>query len=126
MMRKLVGLGLVAALLAVCGSRDAAHAQDKRTGSVVGQLKSKKDTPNGKNVTIEVLAAGEEKARPYRVQYDPKVKGPIPEVLKAVRAAKVGDRVEFDWVDTGEGLAIKKFQVLRKSGDDKKPGGDKK
>jgi hypothetical protein len=31
-----------------------------------------------------------------------------------VKAANVGDRVQFDWLDTGEGLAITKFEVLKK------------
>jgi hypothetical protein len=44
------------------------------------------------------------------------VKGPMPEVLKKVRAAKVGDRVQLEWIDTGEGLAITAFQVLKKAG----------
>ena len=92
-----------------------APGQEKRTGKVTGELKSMKDTPNRKNVVIEVRADGEEKARSYRVQYDPAVKGPIPDVLKAVKAASVGDRVELDWVDTGEGLAITKFAVLKKA-----------
>jgi hypothetical protein len=53
--------------------------------------------------------------RSYRVQYDPKAKGPIPSVLEAVRAAKVGDRVQLEWIDTGEGLAITAFEVLKKA-----------
>jgi len=99
----------------------SAGAQDdkKRTGSVVGTLKSQKPTKDGKNSIIEVLAPGEEKPRSYHVVYDPKIKGPIESVLKAVRAAKVGERVEFDWVETGHGPAIKTFRVLVKSGDKK-------
>lgn len=115
MMRHLIGFSFAAAVVALSGSTETAVGQEKRTGSVVGEIKSRKDTPNGKNVMIEVLAAGEEKARSYRVQYDPSAKGPIPEVLKVVRGAGVGDRVEFDWIDTGEGLAIKKFAVLKKA-----------
>ena len=119
MFRNCVGFGVAAVfLLAALGG--PARGEEKRTGSITGEIKSKKDTPNGKNVVIEVLAAGEEKPRPYRVQYDQKAKGPIPEVLKAVRAAAVGDKVEFDWVDTGEGLAIKRFQVLKKGDGGKK------
>jgi hypothetical protein len=38
----------------------------------------------------------------------------MPEVLKAVRAANVGDRVQLDWIDTGEGPAITQLEVLKK------------
>ena len=61
------------------------------------------------------LAPGEEKARGYHVLYDAKIKGPDPKVLHAVRSAKVGDRVEFDWVQTGHGPAIKSFRITRKA-----------
>jgi hypothetical protein len=87
----------------------------KRTGSTTGEVKSQRPTPNGKNVFIEVLAPGEEKARSYRVAYDPKAKGPIAKVLESVKAAKVGDRVQLEWIDSGEGLAITAFEVLKKS-----------
>jgi hypothetical protein len=113
--------------LVLCTTSDA-QEKKKRTGNVTGDLVSSKATPNGKNVLIEVLAQGEEKARSYRVIYDKESKGPLPKVLEAVRAAKVGDRVELAWVDTGEGLAITSFQVLKKAKDDKKdaPEKDKK
>src|SRR5262245_35329311 len=116
MRHKLVGYCLFIAGLAVCLA-DAAQKQKKRSGSLTGELKSQKPTPNGKNTVIEVLSPGEEKARSYRVLYDAKAKGPIPSVLEAVRAAKVGDRVQLEWVDTGEGLAIKAFEVLTKKKD---------
>jgi hypothetical protein len=116
MSRKINLVCIAFACLLVWGISNEAQSQEKRKGTISGEIKSKKDTPNKKNVIIEVLAAGEEKARPYRVQYDPKVKGPMPEVLKAVKASNVGDRVQFDWIDTGEGLAITKFEVLKKSG----------
>jgi hypothetical protein len=123
-LRCVIAFGLAAAVAVLAGTADPARAQEKkaekRSGSVTGELKSRKDTPNGKNVTVEVLAAGEEKARSYRVMYDPAVKGPLPDVLKAVKAANVGDKVELDWVDTGEGLGIKKFAVLKKGTGDKK------
>ena len=105
-----------AALLAVGGIGAESSGQEPRSGSITGELKARKDSRDGKNTTVEVLAPGEEKARSYHVQYDPKVKGPIPDVLKAVRAAAVGDTVEFDWVATGHGPAITKFQVLKKGG----------
>jgi acylphosphatase len=91
---------------------DAPDAKEKRSGTISGEVKAKKEQNN--NVVIEVLAPGEEKPRPYFVQYDPKIKGPLPEVLKAVRAAKIGDRVVFDWEATGHGPAIVKFEVLKK------------
>lgn len=88
-----------------------------RTGTIIGELKSRSNTKDGKNSTIEVLAPGEEKARSYFVNYDPAIKGPLPKVLEAVRAAKVGDRVEFEWVGTNHGPAITKFKVLPKRGE---------
>lgn len=121
MIRKAVVLSFVLAFVALCTFSDAQEKdKKKRTGSVTGELKSRKDTPNKKNVFIEVLAAGEEKARTYRVQYDPKIKAPIADVLAAVKAAAIGERVQLDWIDTGEGLAITAFQVLKKKTDDKK------
>src|SRR5262249_9904306 len=68
----------------------AGHGKaEKRSGTIAGEIKSKKE--HGKNIVIEVLAPGEEKARSYFVQWDSKVNGPMPEVLKAVRAANVRD-----------------------------------
>jgi hypothetical protein len=90
-------------------------ANDTRSGTIAGEVKSKKE--QGKNIVIEVLAPGEEKARSYFVQFDPKIKGPIPEVLKAVAAANVGDRVVFDWEATNHGPAIVKFQVAKRTAD---------
>jgi hypothetical protein len=110
----MAGCSLVFAL-AVVVTVGGAQDQKKRSGTLTGEIKSQKKTPNAKNVIIEVLASGEEKARAYRVLYDAKVKGPIPTVLEAVSAAKVGDRVQLEWVDTGEGLAIKSFEVLKKA-----------
>jgi hypothetical protein len=115
MLRKIVGMSLLATLMVAFGFPAAAQEQKKRTGILTGELKLQMATPNGKNTIIEVLAPGEEKARSYRVQYDPKAKGPIPSVLEAVRAAKVGDRVQLEWIDTGEGLAITAFEVLKKA-----------
>jgi hypothetical protein len=97
----------------------AGHSKDgKRSGTIAGEVKSKK--AQGKNVVIEVLAPGEEKARSYFVQFDPKIKGPIPEVLSAVRAADVGDQVLFDWEATNHGPAIVKFEVRKKKKAEKK------
>lgn len=86
---------------------------EPRSGSISGEVKSTKEQNN--NVTIEVLAPGEEKARSYFVQWDQKLKAPMPEVLKAVKAAKVGDKVAFDWEATNHGPAIVKFEVLKKT-----------
>jgi hypothetical protein len=112
---RLLVWSLVFALFAAYSTSSAQVEKKNRTGTVTGELKSQKPTPNGKNVTIEVLAPGEEKARPYRVAFDPTVKGPIPKVLEAVKAAKVGDRVQLEWTDRGEGLVITAFEVLKKS-----------
>lgn len=126
MFRKFVVLGFVAALVALCGYSDAQDKDKKRrTGTVTGELKSRKDAPTGKNVIVEVLGAGEEKARSYRVAYDPAVKGPIRKVLEAVRAAKIGDRVRLDWIE-GEGFNITAFEVLKKNSEKKDDGTDKK
>lgn len=96
MFRGLVVLNLAFAVFVFVGAEGVAQEKKKRSGTLVGEIKSTKPTPNGKNTIIEVLAPGEEKARLYRVQYDPKVKGPMPKVLEAVRAAKVGARVQFE------------------------------
>jgi len=92
-------------------SKEHSVSEPQRSGTVTGVIRSKKD--QGKNVVLEVQAPGEEKARPYFVQFDPKVQGPIPEVLQAVRAAPVGSQVHLEWVATGHGPAIVRFQVLR-------------
>lgn len=115
-MLRRVFMSFVAALPAACLTGEA-RAQERKTGTITGEIKSKKATPDGKNVIIEVLAPGEEKARPYHVIYDPAVKGPIKAVLHDVRAAKVGDVVMFDWTDTGHGPAMKTFKVLKKGSD---------
>jgi hypothetical protein len=93
------------------------ESKEVRSGTIAGEIKAKKE--EGKNIVIEVLAPGEEKPRAYFVQYDPGLKRPIPEVLEAVRAAKVGDRVVFAWEATGHGPAIVKFKVAVKGGDKK-------
>jgi hypothetical protein len=112
MFPRIVGTSLVVMWMVVWGF--AAEQEKPKTGTIIGERKSKKDTADGKNTVIEVLAPGEEKARKYHVMYDPKAKAPIQVVLKVVRAAKVGDRVEFEWVQTGHGPMVKAFKVLRK------------
>lgn len=104
---------LIGCLLAVAATQ--AQEEKKTGGKIIGVVKSHKDSKDGKNTFIEVLAPGEEKPRSYHVLYDPKIKGPIPSVLKAVRAAKIDDRVELEWVGTGHGPAIKHFKVLPKT-----------
>ena len=111
---------LAAALLMLCGTANEVTGEETRSGTIIGDLKSKKDSKDGKNVVIEVLAPGEEKPRSYHVQYDQKIKGPLPDVVKAVREAEVGDKVEFEWVATGHGPAITKFKVFKKGAGGKK------
>jgi hypothetical protein len=120
MFPKLMLSTFIAGLLAMIAICDSVEGQDKkkRTGTVVGELKSRMDAKNKINLIVEIQAAGEEKARQYRVAYDPKVKGPMPEVLKAVKAAEIGSRVEIDWVE-GEGYNITAFKVLKKNPDKK-------
>ena len=115
MLQKLVAMCAVLALIGCT----FAQAQDKKSGTVIGEIKAQKDSKDGKNTIIDVLAPGEEKARAYFVNWDPKIMAPLPAVLKAVRAAKVGERVELDWVGTNHGPAITAFRVLKK-GDDSK------
>jgi hypothetical protein len=115
-----VGRSLVVPCLLIWASPAVAQEEKPKTGTIIGELKSQKDTPDGKNTFIEVLAPGEERPRRYHVLYDGKAKEPVESVLAAVRAAKVGDRVEFAWVQTGHGPAIKTFKVLKKAEDKKK------
>jgi hypothetical protein len=110
----------VLAIWVLAGHPTAAEDEKPKTGTIIGKLESQKDTPDGKNTVIEVLAPGEERPRKYHVLYDAKAKGPVESVLAAVRAAKVGDRVELEWVQTGHGPAIKAYRVLRKDGEGKK------
>jgi hypothetical protein len=108
------------AILVLCVFPLAAQEDKPKTGTIIGELKSKQDTKDGKNTMIEVLAPGEEKPRRYHVQYDPKAKAPIKSVLNLVRAAKVGDKVEFEWVQTNHGPMITEFKVFRKGAESKK------
>src|SRR6267142_1942872 len=109
-----VGMSLVLLWMLIAWLPAVADEEKPKSGTIVGELKSQKNTPDNKNTVVEVLAPGEEKARRYHVLYDAKAKGPIESVLTAVRAAKVGDVVEFEWVQTGHGPAIKSFQVFKK------------
>jgi len=123
---RIFSISLVFMWMVGWGFTATAQEEKPKKGTIIGELKSKKDTADGKNTAIEVLAPGEEKARKYHVMYDPKAKAPIQSVLKAVRAAKVGDRVELKWVQTGHGPMITAFKVLRKGADTpKKEEGDK-
>jgi hypothetical protein len=120
MYRKSLAATLAVTLLALSGAGNEATGQEPRSGTVTGEVKVKKDINDGKNTAIDVLAPGEERARSYHVQYDEKAKGPVPAVLKAVRGAEVGDRVEIEWVATGHGPAIKKLQIVKKRSGEKK------
>src|SRR5262245_13734048 len=122
MFARIVTTCLVVVGMVVGGFPAAAQEDKPRTGTIIGELKSKKDTADGRNTEIEVLAPGEEKASKYSVLYDPKSKAPIQSVLEAVRAAKVGDKVEFEWQQTGHGPMIKAFKVFRKGADAPKKG----
>jgi hypothetical protein len=120
MIAKIAGTSLAIGCFVLCGFFAAAQDQKKddghKKGTIIGELKAREDTKDGKNTLIKVLAPGEEKPRSYHVMYDEKVMGGIPGVLAAVRAAKIGDRVEFDWVATGHGPMITSFKIFLKKG----------
>ncbi len=110
-------------LVALLAGATPATAEDEKpkTGTIIGKVKGQRNTVDGKNTIIEVLAPGEEKPRGYHVMFDPKIKGPVQSVLTAVRASNVDDTVEFEWIQTGHGPAITSFKVVKKA-----TGGDKK
>lgn len=107
MLRMMMG---VCILLAAGTAKEADGSQLKklRVGTTLGELKSVSPAKNKRDIEIEVLASGEEKARRYTVGAQQK------EILTAVKAAAVGDRVEIEWYDTIEGLCVDKFRVLKK------------
>jgi hypothetical protein len=111
---RIVVLALSIACPAACGSARAGKGDKKEAGRIIGELKSQKNTSDGNNTAIEVLAPGETKARRYHVLYDPKIKGPIPSVLSAVRAARIGDVVELELVGSSHGPMIKTFKVFKR------------
>jgi hypothetical protein len=122
----LVLVGVHAVLLA----RWTATAQDEkeRTGTIVGELKSRVDSKTGKSATLEILAPGEVKARKYLVAYnprDPKAEAPFKVLLAAVNTANVGDRVRIEWVNAPKGseggFFVTAFQVIQKSDAKKDP-----
>jgi hypothetical protein len=120
MLTRLAWMGFMVTALVMTGFSTAQEKdKKKRTGTVIGEIKSSKPAPNKINHLLEVLAVGEENARTYRVAYDPKVKGPMPEILAKVKAAKVGDRVRLEWVE-GEGFNITAFEVLKSAKDSDK------
>lgn len=100
------------AIFLLCVFNTEIYWQNTEGGSVVGKLKSRSNTPDGKNTNFEILAPGEQKPRKYHVLYDQKLKCPMPKVLEAVRAAKIGDIVEIEWQKTGHGPAAKLFNVV--------------
>lgn len=107
MLRTVLIIGVMIALGAP-GGVEGAQLKVLRTGTTIGELQSIRPAKNKRDVELEVLAPGEEKARRYTVGAQQK------EVLAVVRAAAVGDRVEINWFDTVEGLCVEKFQVLNK------------
>jgi hypothetical protein len=119
MARQLAGLALALGMAALFLVASSDAQEKKREGTIIGVLKAHKDSKDGKNTFIDVLSPGEEKPRAYHVLYDAKLKGPIPSVLSAVRAAKIGDMVELAWVETGHGPAMKSFKVLKKAAGEK-------
>lgn len=120
---------VVAVFAIACGFVESnAQDQDKkeRTGTVVGQLKSRMPSKDGRSAIIELLGDGEVRTRVYLVAYnpkDPKAKGPFTELLAAVNAAKIGDRVQCTWANSPKGseggFFVTAFEVLKKT-DDKK------
>lgn len=59
---------VLSALVFTVGGFMQSAAQEKgkqRSGIVTGELKTRKDAKNGRSVTLEILAPGEEKARSY-------------------------------------------------------------
>ncbi len=124
MFTRVIGITLLFGLMVLFGATSA--QEPKTSGTVIGEVKAHKATKDGRNTMIEVLAPGEEKARSYHVMYDAKIKGPVPSILAAVRAAKVGERVELAWVGTNHGPAITSFKVLKKGGAAKEDSKEKK
>jgi hypothetical protein len=112
MLHKVIGVCVVVALVATGGATNA-QLKKLRTGTTIGELKSVKPAKNKRDVEIEILAPGEEKARRYTVGAQQK------ELMVAVKAATVGDRVEIEWFDTVEGLCVDKLQVLKKAKNEK-------
>lgn len=119
-------IGLFTCFLASLCAQWPALAQDKDdkklTGTLIGELKARIDSKNGKSVTLEILAPGEEKSRRYLVAYnprDPKAEAPFKKLLAKVNTAKVGDRVRIAWVNAPKGseggFFVTAFEVLKKA-----------
>ena len=125
MVRTLAVLVFAFALVSAFGlSASTAQEKDKKekTGTVIGELKSRKDINNGKGAVLEILAPGEEKARAYYVSVDPKAdpkaRESFAELLKTVKTANAGDRVQIDWhrPENAEGnFFVAAFKVLKKA-----------
>lgn len=124
---------LFACFHAILCAQWLAMAQDEKelTGTIIGELKSRKDSKSGKSVAVEILAPGEEKPRRYLVAYnpkDPKAEAPFKELLAKVNTSKVGDRVRIVWVNAPKGseggFFVTAFEVLKKS--DPRKEADKK
>ena len=92
---KIIGICFAIPWVFICGISAAAQEPKPKSGKVIGELKSQKNTPDGKNTFIEVLAPGEEKPRKYHVLYDPKIKGPIDNVLHFASPASPVDYLNY-------------------------------
>lgn len=125
MIRALSILILASACQVLCSPlTPMAYGSDdkERMGTVSGELKSRTEAKNGKSVTLEILASGEEKPRRYFVAYNPKdptAEKPFKELLAKVNAAKIGDRVRIAWVNAPKGseggFFVMDFEVLMKA-----------
>src|SRR5262249_10163129 len=122
----LVTFAIGFALVALTGAPEAAAGGAKKEAKK-DPLEGKKGTTVGKVVgkgknTIEVLADGEEKARPYF----PEWKGGQPdkgggldkEILKKFADVTIGSRVEIEWV-YHERLRALQLKVLRAASEKK-------
>jgi hypothetical protein len=90
---------------------DSGQAQLKKlkTGVVAGEVRAIQTARNKRDMELELLAPGEEKARKYTVGAHQKV------LLETLKFLQVGDRVEIDWFDTVEGLCVEKLRLLKKT-----------
>lgn len=108
MQRQVLTLSVLLVFLAVSYDADG-QLKKLRTGTTIGEIKSVTSAKNKRDVEVEILSPGEERARRYTVGAQQKA------VMAAVKAAGIGDRVEIAWFDTVEGLCIDTFKVLQKA-----------
>jgi hypothetical protein len=106
--------GLFIASLLVIALVDSGASQEKRrTGALAGVVTDKGNSKDGKNGWVEIKADGEEKGRRYWPAADRKVGGPDREILAAIRKVGIGSRVRIEWIDSGDGKDMTKFEVLK-------------